>query len=98
MKQATTSPSKRLSSPCLTTRWPTMNFKRIRSSLMSLPPSPAASSSPRGVLPSHCVILDPFEDARAIDHGAVRAGYPQDLVMVAVEVAGMKESGFPAIE
>ena len=47
---------------------------------------------------SHCVLLDPFEDACAIDHGAVRAGYPQDLVMVAVEVAGMKESGFPAIE
>ena len=47
---------------------------------------------------SHCVLFDPFEDACAIDYGAVRAGYPQDLVMVTVEVAGMKESGFPTIE
>src|ERR1700733_13152855 len=38
LDQATTSPSKRLSSPCLTTRCPTMNFSRIRSSLMSPPP------------------------------------------------------------
>jgi hypothetical protein len=43
---------------------------------------------------SHCVLLDPFKDACAIDHGAVRAGYAQNLVMVAVEVAGMEQSGF----
>jgi hypothetical protein len=47
---------------------------------------------------SHSVLLNPFEDACAIDHGAIRAGYPQDLVTIAVKVAGMKERGFPAIE
>jgi hypothetical protein len=45
-----------------------------------------------------CVLLDPLKDACAIDHGAIRAGYPQNLVMVAVEVSGAKESGFPAVE
>jgi hypothetical protein len=47
---------------------------------------------------SLCVLLDPFKDACAIDHGAVRAGYPQNLVMVAVEVAGMEQSLFPTVE
>jgi hypothetical protein len=50
------------------------------------------------VIALHSVLLDPFKDACAIDHGAIRAGYTQNLVMVAVEVAGMKESGFPAVE
>jgi hypothetical protein len=47
---------------------------------------------------SHCVLLDPFKDACAIDHGTVRASYAQNLVMVAVEVAGMEQSGFPTVE
>jgi hypothetical protein len=62
----------------------------------------AASASTSGVaslaIAAHCVLLDPLKDARAIDHGAIRAGYTQNRVMVAVEVAGMKESGFPAVE
>jgi hypothetical protein len=53
---------------------------------------------PTGRAASHCVLLDPFKDACAIDHGAVRAGCPQNLVMVAVEVAGMEQSGFPTVE
>jgi hypothetical protein len=47
---------------------------------------------------SHCVLLDPIKDACATDHDATRADYPQNLVTVAVEVAGVKESGFPAVE
>ena len=47
---------------------------------------------------SHCVLLDPIKNACTIDHGVVRAGYPQNLVMVAIEVARMEQSGFPAVE
>jgi hypothetical protein len=47
---------------------------------------------------SHCVLLDPIKDACTIDHGVVRADYPQNRVTVAVEFARMEQSGFPAVE
>jgi hypothetical protein len=56
---------------------------------------PAHADAGTARIPSHCVLLNPFEDACAIDHGIVRAGYPQDLVTIAVKVAGMKKRGFP---
>jgi hypothetical protein len=69
---------------------------RLRLSAQREPLERAASVD--ALSASHCVLLDPFKDACAIDHGAIRAGYPQNLVMVAVEIAGMEQSGFPTVE